>query len=81
MGLCLRLAVWGLFLLLGIHPARAQFNGLSGIFALNSMTFGVMPTFTIITPGTGYASGDISTLDCPNTPISFLCWMRQLVRL
>ena len=69
MGLCLRLAVWGLFLLLGIHPASAQFNGLNGIFALNSMTFGVMPTFTIITPGTGYASGDISTLNCPNTTI------------
>ena len=60
-----------LFLLLGLSPAYAQFNGTSGIFALNSMTFGLGTTPKILTGGTGYLVGDTITLSCPSndTPI------------
>jgi uncharacterized alkaline shock family protein YloU len=53
-------------------PAEAQFNGTSGIYALNSMIFGIMPSSltnagAIAAAGTGYAVNDVVTLDCPNT--------------
>lgn len=64
----LRIALLCLISLLST-PTMAQFNGLSGIYSLNSMTFGIMPTFTLVTPGTGYISGDTVTLDCPDTTI------------
>lgn len=57
-----------LYLLISLllAPALAQFNGTNGIFALNHMTFGLMPTLTPI-GGSGYTVGDTVTLDCPNS--------------
>jgi hypothetical protein len=52
-------------------PAHAQFNGTNGIFALNSMSFGIMSgpgaAPTIVNGGSGHAVNDVLTLDCPNT--------------
>ena len=51
---------------LATAPVLAQFNGLSGIFALNGQNFGLASTgFTIISGGTGYAPGDTISLTCP----------------
>jgi hypothetical protein len=52
---------------LALAPAWAQFNGVSGIYALNHMTFGLAANLTIVGPGTGYVANDTITLDC--TPI------------
>jgi hypothetical protein len=55
-----------LYLLLGLSPSFAQFNGTSGIYALNGQTFGLTTTrLKIISGGTGYALGDTLTLTCP----------------
>lgn len=59
----LRTALLTALLCLLSTPAIAQFN----IYALNSMVFGLMPTVTPITGGTGYSVNDTITLDCPNT--------------
>ncbi len=51
-----------------IGVASAQFNGTSGIYALNNMTFGVMlQPLTIISGGTSYSTNDVLTLDCGDT--------------
>lgn len=62
----MRLALAIILTLLGLVPASAQFNGTNGIFALNHMTFGIMPGPTP-SGGSGYAIGDTVTLDCPNS--------------
>ncbi len=61
-----RLAFILLFLALGLAPARAQFNGWNGIYALNHMSFGVMdtPAPAVVSGGSGYTNGDVLTLDC-----------------
>jgi hypothetical protein len=55
-------------ILLYCTNAHAQFNGTSGIYALNHVLWGVMASpFSVATPGSGYATNDTVTLDCPNT--------------
>ena len=60
---------WLLLALLWVPAqALAQFNGTSGIYALNHMTFGVMLSpITIVSGGAGYSPGDVLTLDCGDT--------------
>ncbi len=55
-----------LFLILGLAPAHAQFNGWNGIYALNHMSFGVMdtPAPAVVAGGSGYTVGNVLTMDC-----------------
>ena len=56
-----------LALLLYPTAALAQFNGTSGIFALNHMSFGIMNTPSPVpSGGSGYSVNDTVTMDCPN---------------
>jgi hypothetical protein len=64
--LLIALCIW----LLAGAPVWAQFNGQSGIYALNHMWFSIMAqNLTVATPGSGYATNDTVTLDCPDTNI------------
>ena len=54
-----------LLLCLWAAPALAQFNGYSGIFALNGQTFGLTSTnLSVVSGGHGYSPGDTITLYC-----------------
>ena len=62
-----------LFLLLDLSPSFAQFNGASGLSALNGQTFGLTTTrLKIISGGIGYALNDTLTLICPQISASNL---------
>ncbi len=70
----MRLSVRGFYLAtalaLAATPAAAQFNGYSGIFALNTQTFGLRAPPTLTAPGSGYAPSDTVTLTCPGLETS-----------